>query len=297
MQIQDHWLVAKPDQIEISRTPNVRDGIYPSYLIIHYTAGDTGSEAVDWFMRTAGNPDRIAAHIVIDREGKITQLVPFNRRANHAGSSTWDGVNSLNNHAIGIELVNPGWVERTATGFRRPLGNGKYKNYPQHTASSLMQGKHKNRLCNAVDWFTFPEPQLVALYQLSELLVKHYQLKQVLGHDDISPVRKTDPGPAFPWATFKMKVLGSSDRVGSVYVVNTDDTKFRIAPSRESGVIKSLPKGYELGLIETVGNWSRVYLCHTRADVIKQEVGSDNKVREHCIKTIGYVHNSLITIK
>src|SRR5215213_7124025 len=103
MKIVNHWLqsTAADERIAIRETKNVHDLIDPDYLIIHYTADDLPNQAINWFLNTKTNKQAVAAHIVIDREGKITQLVPFNRRANHAGSSTWDGVDSMNNHAIG----------------------------------------------------------------------------------------------------------------------------------------------------------------------------------------------------
>src|SRR5207237_7441261 len=122
MRIDNYWLEAENanEKLKISKSDNARDLIDPDYVIVHYTATDTASSAIDWFMYTKSNPDKIAAHIVIDYDGTVTQLIPFNRRANHAGTSTWDGTDSLNVHAIGIELVNPGFVEQLADGsFKR----------------------------------------------------------------------------------------------------------------------------------------------------------------------------------
>jgi len=169
MRIVNHWLTpdATSEKIRISKTKNAGDLIDPDYVVIHYTATDTAASAVDWFMNTSNNPDRIAAHIVLDYDGTITQLVPFNRKANHAGTSAWDGVDFFNSHAIGIEIVNPGFVEKlptavledqwqkmcsrailpqTATGSSRPIINicsGQAKKIN----TGLCIPKHNWRLC------------------------------------------------------------------------------------------------------------------------------------------------------
>lgn len=301
MKIDKDWLVAENSAEKINKmvSPNARYTIVAKYLVIHYTAGDTADAAINWFMtpHDKGNPTRIAAHIVVDVDGTITQLVPFNRRANHAGYSIWDGVSGFNDHAIGIEIVNPGFLEKLPDGsFRRHVGdkNNKpvYKTYPAAIASKLYAGNHKHKFWTDPDnhfWFLFPQAQLEAVYKLSKLLVNQYHLVTALGHDDISPARKPDPGPAFPWNDFKMAVFGKTDDVGKIFKVTTDETKFRIAPSRENTPIKSLHKGYEVGLIETNGAWYKVYLVNDKKEVITPDGGSK--------KEIGWVHSSLLDLK
>lgn len=294
MIIEGHWLKAENANEKIVKleSPNARDIIDPDYLIVHYTAGDTAKSAIDWFMNTRNNPDKIAAHIVIDLDGTITHLVPFNRRANHAGSSTWDGINNFNHHSIGIELVNPGFCEKLADGsYKRKVTETKNQAYPTGRANDILETKHKHRFWTARDnnhWFKFPEAQLAALYNLSRVLIRHYELITVLGHDDISPLRKPDPGPCFPWKDYKLKVLGRQDHVGDIFVVNTDDTNFRVSHTTGSPVLKKLSKGYNVGLIETFGQWNKVYLANEKADLL------DNG---RCIKTIGWIHSSLMDLK
>lgn len=294
MIIDKHWLKAENNNEKVikSETLNAREVIDPDYLIIHYTAGDTAKSAVDWFMNTNTNPDRIAAHIVIDLDGTITQLVPFNRRANHAGSSTWDGIDNFNFHSIGIEIVNPGYCEKLQDGsFKRKVTNTKHQAYPKTRATDIRETKHKHRFWTGNDnnhWFKFPEAQLNSLFKLSKLLVDHYELINVLGHDDISPLRKPDPGPCFPWKDFKMNVLGRSDNVGDIFMVNTDGTNFRVDHTTNSAVVKKLNSGYNVGLIETFGAWNKVYLANERKELLREN---------RCIKTIGWIHSSLLTLK
>lgn len=294
MLVDKHWLKAETaaEKIVRSESPNARDVIDPDYLIIHYTAGDTARSAVDWFMNTADNPDKIAAHIVLDVDGTLTQLVPFNRRANHAGSSVWDGVENFNFHSIGIEIVNPGFCEKAADGsYKRKITATKSQTYPVGRAADILETAHKHKFWTAADnrhWFTFPPAQLAALYALSKVLIRQYEMVTVLGHDDISPLRKPDPGPCFPWKEYKKAVLGKADNVGDIFVVNTEGANFRVDHSTTSPVIKKLSKGYQVGLIETFGAWSKVYLANDRKELLK-----DNR----CIKIIGWLHSSLMDLK
>jgi N-acetylmuramoyl-L-alanine amidase len=301
MKIERHWLVAENNSEKIIKNPtaNVGYNIDPDYLVIHYTAGDTADSAISWFKNTDNNPNRIAAHIVLDADGTITQLVPFNKRANHAGYSNWDGVIGFNDHSIGIEIVNAGFVQKMNDGsYRRKIAEAtatkpaQYKTYPASASSKIIKTKHKHKFWSEADnqnWFKFPKAQLDALYKMSKAIINEYQLVRALGHDDISPARKPDPGPAFPWDDFKMNVSGHIDNIGKIYVVNTDASNLRADASGSAAKIKILNSGYEVGLIETNGMWSKVYLVNDKKDVVKTDGSS--------IKTIGWIHNSLLKIK
>jgi N-acetylmuramoyl-L-alanine amidase len=301
MKIERHWLVAENNNEKIIKNPTDNAGfiIDPDYLVVHYTAGDTADSAINWFKNTSSNPDKIAAHIVLDIDGTITQLVPFNRRANHAGYSNWDGVIGFNNHSVGIEVVNPGYVEKMTDGtYRRKIGEEKgtkrpiFKTYPASAASKIIKTKHKHKFWAAADnqhWFKFPQVQLDALYKISKTIINEYQLLRAVGHDDISPARKPDPGPAFPWDAFKQNVTGQADNIGKIYVVNQDGANFRAAPATSAAKIKILNTGFEVGLIETAGLWYKVYLVNDKKDVVAPDRSS--------IKIIGWVHSSLLNLK
>lgn len=294
MIVEKHWLKAEnaKEKIKIQESPNAREVIDPDYLVIHYTAGDTAQGASNWFMNTKDNPNKIAAHIVLDTDGTITQHVAFNRRANHAGSSVWDGVENFNFHSIGIEIVNPGYCEKLTDGsYRRKVTETKHQPYPAGRAGDILETMHKHKFWTAADnknWFKYPPAQLTALYAMSKALINQYQLINVLGHDDISPLRKPDPGPCFPWKEFKTNVLGRADNVGDIFVVTEDATNFRVDHSTNSAVIKKLGKGYNVGLIETFGAWSKVYLANDRKELLQGD---------RCVKTIGWIHSSLLALK
>lgn len=173
-------------------SPNVGGVIKPRWLVIHYTASGSASEAINWF---AKRESKVSAHVVIAKDGSITQCVPFNVRANHAGQSTWKGVSGLNSHSIGFEL--------DGFGFLGNAGAGKWK-FRDITIpdSEVVVATHKFGSPRG-GWPRYPEAQLKAALELARLVVKEYGLEDVVGHDDISPGRKQDPGPTFPMESFR----------------------------------------------------------------------------------------------
>lgn len=176
--------------------PGTGPVIKPRWLVMHYTA-DSGSAAVNWFA-SPDNEKKVSAHIVIARDGTITQCVPFNRKANHAGTSEWKNVKGLNSHSIGIEMVGYGIVEG---------GPGKWKAGGKSIPDSeVLAATHKfgKPTCG---WTRYPQAQLDAARELARLLVREYGLEDVIGHDDIAPGRKQDPGPAFPMESFRAAAL------------------------------------------------------------------------------------------
>lgn len=105
MRVRNHRLVDEVHNIDFIASSNIGGRIEPRYLVIHYTAGTSAVGCIDWF----SNPSsKASAHLVIARDGAITQMGPFNRLAQHAGKSEWGNPDGLNRHSIGIELDNAG---------------------------------------------------------------------------------------------------------------------------------------------------------------------------------------------
>ena len=132
------------------------------YLIIHFTASDFAPA-----LKTLTQEQVSSHYLVRDDPPTIYQLVDENRRAYHAGVSSWKGQTALNAASIGIEVVNVG--DR--------------------------QGP------NGVEYADFPKPQVDALMGLVKDIVARHEIRgdRILGHSDIAPMRKVDPGPKFPW--------------------------------------------------------------------------------------------------
>lgn len=135
------------------------------FLILHYTEGTwEGSLKI----LTEGN---VSSHYLVrDHPVRIYQLVEESQRAYQAGVSSWKGQTQLNAASIGIEIQNPGYT----------------------------QGP------NGVEFFEFPKEQMDTVLKLVKDIVARHRIRpeNILGHSDIAPLRKVDPGPKFPWQRF-----------------------------------------------------------------------------------------------
>jgi N-acetylmuramoyl-L-alanine amidase len=163
-------------------------------IVIHFTSGWSAESSISFWNTPKAKGAN--AHIIIDRDGTVYQCRSFNRTAGHAGTSQWKDPKTdivhkgLNSCSIGIELANSG--DMGAKTFPKyGMGSLAGKDVPTTTL------RHKNG-GSLTKWEIYPEAQLAACEALTKVIVKRYNLDAVLGHDDIAPARKDDPGPAFP---------------------------------------------------------------------------------------------------
>ena len=144
-------------------------------LILHYTGMKTGVEAI---ARLCDPEAKVSAHYVVEEDGKVFALVPEEKRAWHAGVSQWRGKEGLNDCAIGIEIVNPG----------HEFG---YRPFP------LVQMQSVVKLCK-------------------ETITRHaIPARNVVGHSDVAPSRKEDPGELFDWALLAKENVGLWPEISS----------------------------------------------------------------------------------
>jgi N-acetylmuramoyl-L-alanine amidase len=136
--------------------------------VLHYTGMESAAAAL---ARLCDLEAKVSAHYMIDEDGTTYALVPEERRAWHAGVSAWEGEQAMNNCSIGIELVNPGHE----FGYR-----------------------------------PFPEPQIRALTELARAILFRHRIPpwRVVGHSDIAPARKEDPGELFDWRRLARAGIG-----------------------------------------------------------------------------------------
>lgn len=161
-------------KIEAHPSPNFNDRKHPiDMLVLHYTGMETGEAALT---RMCDPEAEVSAHYMIWEDGRIIQLVGEDMRAWHAGVSSWQGESDLNSRSIGIEIVNGGhdW----------PLADGNLPPYPQVQIDALIRLTH-----GILDRWRIPA-------------------KRIVGHSDIAPTRKTDPGEHFPWAQLSRYGIG-----------------------------------------------------------------------------------------
>lgn len=191
-------------QVKIDKTyqsPNFnerKDGRAPDMLVLHYTGLESARQALEWLC----DPDKgVSAHYVIDEAGAVYQLVADEHRAWHAGVSYWDGESDINAVSIGIELVNPG---------------------------------------HEFGYEPFPAVQIEAAQALCQKLMKRYKISpwRVLGHSDVAPERKVDPGHLFPWRDL------AREGVGIWPVVSEVDRRWARDASTEAGYKMLLELGY-----------------------------------------------------
>jgi N-acetylmuramoyl-L-alanine amidase len=145
-----------------------KDGAAVDMLILHYTGMVSAAAALD---RLCDPAAQVSAHYLVEEDGTIWQLVDEGRRAWHAGRAFWAGEHDVNSRSIGIELANPGHE----FGYR-----------------------------------PFPEVQITALEALARgILARHpIPARRVLGHADVAPQRKQDPGELFPWERLARAGIG-----------------------------------------------------------------------------------------
>lgn len=156
------------------------------FLVIHFTSGASAQSSVDFW----NTPDAkgACAHIVIDRDGSVIQCRPFNRTCGHAGKSKWKGFDGLNSCSIGIELANAGdSANEDGTAF---------ESHKFRCPAGVQKAKHKNG-GPLTTWEVYPEQQVATCIEIAKALVHRYNLDDVIGHEDIAPDRKNDPGPLF----------------------------------------------------------------------------------------------------
>ena len=137
-------------------------------IIIHYTGMQSERESI---VRLCNPKSKVSSHFVINQNGKIYRLVQDNQIAWHAGKSCWGEYKNLNKNSIGIELVNKG---------------------------------HK------FGYTSFKKKQLLSLVKICKSLMKKYKIKRrnIVGHSDVAPLRKMDPGEKFPWKQLAYNKIG-----------------------------------------------------------------------------------------
>ncbi|MDM8546850.1 N-acetylmuramoyl-L-alanine amidase [Candidatus Venteria ishoeyi] len=252
MKIVNHRLYHDDDTpYPYQETPNKSGEMIPRFLVMHYTAGSGAEQSVKWLLQRRA---RASAHIVLGRDGSITQLAPFNIASWHAGVSNWKGIKGLNQHSIGIELDNAGPLTRTAEGdWVAWFGD-------QYASEDVIEAIHKNR-STLQGWQLYTRIQLETALELSETLIREYNLEDIVGHEDIAPRRKTDPGPAFPMETFRSHLYGRPDMTNEEILYETTvNLNIRSGPGSTFPMLEGspLPQGTRLDLLEQEGNWLQV---------------------------------------
>ncbi len=171
-------------KMTVNYSPNFnlkkRDKSKIKFLIFHYTGMKSDKSAIK---RLTSFNSNVSCHYYITGSGKVIQMVPDLYVAWHAGMSSWGNYISLNKYSIGIEISNPGHEY----GYRK-----------------------------------FNDNQIHALINISKKIIKKYKInkKNILGHSDIAPLRKKDPGEKFPWKFLHKNKIGFWHNLNSKRIKN-----------------------------------------------------------------------------
>ena len=249
MKIKNHRLMNDDDTaVTFRQSPNMGGSVQHKYLVMHFTAGRNATESVDWLINKRA---KASAHVVIGRDGSVTQLVPFDRVAWHAGASSWEGLEGMNNHSIGIELDNAGRLTRHGDRWRAWFG-------VDYDEADVIQAvhKHETALCG---WHDYTPEQIDSALQVAGLLLEKYSLRDVVGHEDVAPHRKCDPGPAFPLVSFRARLMGRTEDTLPNYETTTE-LNIRSGPGAQNPQLQGspLPTGTSVQLISAEGAWWKV---------------------------------------
>ena len=212
------------------------------FIIFHYTGMKKESDAIN---RLTEIQSEVSCHYLIKNNGEIIRMVPDLYIAWHAGKSSWKDYKSLNQNSIGIEITNPG---------------------------------------HEIGYKKFSKKQISSLLRLSKFLIKKYKIspENFLGHSDIAPERKKDPGEKFPW-----KYL-SKNKVGLWHTLNKDELiknrKLKINKKEKIFFFNNLSKvGYSIKVSKGL-NKSRYFreLVKTFQRRFRQEL-IDGKIDRECL--------------
>lgn len=248
----DHKLAG--DGTEYKNTPRQGDlkAGMPDTIVIHYTAGASAESSVRELTKEGG---KTSAHIVVGRDGKIFQLAPFNKKTWHAGTSKHLNRRHINQYSIGIEIDNAGPLT---------LENGEFKTWFKRTVDPkyAYKGIHRNQSRESF-WHTYTEEQIRKVEELCQLLIDKYGIKYIVGHEEISPDRKVDPGPAFPLDSLRDRLLSNrsdeSEIVGKKGNVTADFLNIRSGPSaKNEKVAKPLLENSEVKVLDESNGWYQV---------------------------------------
>jgi N-acetylmuramoyl-L-alanine amidase len=157
---------------DVAPSPNFderKDAHPPDMILLHYTGMPTGEAALEQLTKAA---TKVSSHYLVFEDGRIVQCVPEERRAWHAGEASWAGESDINSRSIGIEIVNPG---------------------------------------HEFGYTDFPLRQVAAVISLCKSIITRrgpISADRILGHSDVAPARKQDPGEKFPWGLLSESGVG-----------------------------------------------------------------------------------------
>ncbi len=237
------------EKMTVDYSPNFnskkRDKNKICYLIYHYTGMKYDKLAIK---RLTSFNSKVSCHYFITASGKLIQIVPDLYIAWHAGQSNWGNHKSLNFKSIGIEISNPGHE----FGYKK-----------------------------------FSDKQIKCLIRISRSIIKKYSIKNknILGHSDIAPLRKKDPGEKFPWKLLSKKKIGIWHTINSKILESSRGRKSKLNFKKFQFYLKKLGYHMEYSNLNELRKILKVFQMKFRPELI------DGKLDLECYKIAKSLYN------
>lgn len=183
----------------------------PRFLIMHITTGIKMSSTINHFKR---RHTYVSTHLLVGRDGRVVQFLPFDAIAYHAGESFWDGKENLNFNSIGMEIDNVGplW----------PKDNTQWEKsgqiIPLEDTELVRHWKSRTER----RWHKFRRDQLVVARKIAFEILKKYKMEDILSHDAVNLMNRMDPGPLFPIQEWREEFFGRKYPLAEVWETKKD---------------------------------------------------------------------------
>jgi N-acetylmuramoyl-L-alanine amidase len=232
----------------------------PRYIVVHFTTGTRIESTIAHFRHIDSG---VSTHLLIARDGRVIQFLPFNRIAFHCGYSWWERDSNLNQYSIGIELDNAGILSQARTGWFRK---------GRRIADEDVRVDTHRRESRPRGWHTFTDIQLDVAEKIIKVLAEHYggtEKIEMLGHDDVNLANRLDPGPAFPMEDMRERVFGRREPHIRVFNMSRDASMYTnfegsLPNVRQRLHDSRLSKGAQVRVKREAGKWSLVSVIRAK---------------------------------
>lgn len=232
--ITDHLLFRDAAPVAFVETPNAGPELVAEGIVLHDTAGRLDAPStVAWLCDPRA---RASAHFVVDRDGGVTQLASCDRQTWHAGRSSYRGRAGVNRFALGIEIVNPGRLDRVGRNAWRSWFGQIYRCDGATNIRHAATPEHGDGW-----WMEYTPQQIAAVEDLCRALVATYAIGWITAHWHVSPGRKIDTSPLFPLDRIRARILGRRED-GAAGACATVAVNQRRWPALNDNVIQVVPK-------------------------------------------------------
>ncbi len=206
----------------------------PKYIVMHFTTGTRIESTISHFKNPSAG---VATHLLIGRDGRVVQFLPFNVPANHVGPGGWEGERGLNRFSIGIEMDNVGPVSFVKGKWRR-----KTVIFEEDEIEKAVHWKELGMRA----WEKFLPVQVEVTRKIVRALLDKYQesVIDILGHDQVNIRNRLDPGPSFHLEDFRMSLMGRAEPHMKIFALKQPAPMYANADGSTPNVEQSEPDGF-----------------------------------------------------